>query len=236
MRMLSPAPPLRPTQYAEKFLVTSILDGKYPPGATLPNERHLAEQLGITRPTLRETLQRLAGEGWLRIRHGKSTIINDYWQDGGLGLLSTLAKYGGYLPNGFITHLLEVRLTMLPPLAGRAVAKHPGIILDYLSQSVKLTEDNGSFAEYDWNLQILMARHSGNPVFSLILNDFSSIFTAMAMQYFTAKKARLASRTYYRKLSDSIDDGSIERVEAVVKKAMANSIAIWKDIRRKDHP
>ena len=28
--------------------------------------------------------------------------------------------YGDYLPNGFITYLLEVRLTMLPPVAAQA--------------------------------------------------------------------------------------------------------------------
>ena len=236
MKMLNPAQPLRPTQYAEKTLVTSILNGIYRPGSALPNERRLSEELGITRPTLRETLQRLAGEGWLRIRHGKSTVVNDYWRDGGLSLLSTLAKYGDYLPNGFITHLLDVRLTMLPPVAGRAAANHPDIILDYLSQATSLTEDTATFADYDWNLQILMARNSGNPVFSLILNDFTFIFTTMAMQYFSEKEARLASRTYYRQLSDTIKGGSAERVEAVAKKAMAQSIVIWKDIRKKEHP
>ncbi len=154
MRMLSPALPLRPTQYAERFLVTSILDGKFPPGTTLPNERQLADQLGITRPTLRETLQRLAGEGWVKIRHGKSTVVNDYWQQGGLGLLSTLAKYGDYLPNGFITHLLEVRLTMLPPVAAQAAARHPSNMMNYLLQAQSLSEDTAAFSDYDWNLQL----------------------------------------------------------------------------------
>jgi GntR family negative regulator for fad regulon and positive regulator of fabA len=229
--MFTPAPPLRPTQYVEQILVTSILDGTYPPGAPLPNERRLAKQLGITRPTLRETLQRLAAEGWLRIRHGKSTVVNDYWQDGGLSLLSTLAKYGNYLPNGFITHLLEGRLTMLPPVAARAATHHPDIILDYLSRTEYLTENTRAYSDYDWNLQILMARNSGNPVFLLILNDFTSIFTTMAMQYFTEKKARLASRRYYQELSKTIKGGGREHVEAVVKKAMAQSIAIWTEVK-----
>jgi GntR family negative regulator for fad regulon and positive regulator of fabA len=229
--MFTPAPPLRPTQYVEQILVTSILDGTYPPGAPLPNERRLAKQLGITRPTLRETLQRLAAEGWLRIRHGKSTVVNDYWQDGGLSLLSTLAKYGDYLPNGFITHLLEVRLTMLPPVAARAATHHPDIILDYLSRTEYLTENTRAYSDYDWNLQILMARNSGNPVFLLILNDFTSILTTMAMQYFTEKKARLASRRYYQELSKTIKGGGREHVEAVVKKAMAQSIAIWTEVK-----
>ena len=233
MRMPSPAQPLRPTQYAEEFLVTSILDGKYPPGATLPNERRLAEQLGITRPTLRETLQRLAGEGWVKIRHGKSTVVNDYWQHGGLGLLSTLAKYGDYLPSGFITHLLEVRLTMLPSVAAQAAANHPSNMVNYLSQAESLSDDTGAFSDYDWNLQLLMARSCGNPVFALILNDFTSIFNSMAMQYFSNKAARLASRNYYRQLGSKIKSNGHKGVERIVKNAMEESVAIWEKIRKK---
>jgi GntR family negative regulator for fad regulon and positive regulator of fabA len=220
---------LRPTQYAEKILVTAMLDGTYPTGAALPNERSLAQQIGITRPTLRETLQRLAGEGWIKIRHGKPTVVNDYWQQGGLGLLSTLAKYGEFLPNGFITHLLEVRLTMLPPVAKQAATYHPDIISNYLYSARNLTEDAKAFSEYDWKLQMLMARNSRNPVFSLILNDFASIFAAMAIRYFSEKTARRASRKFYKDLSQAIENNA-NAVEDIVKKAMEQSIAIWRKV------
>jgi len=229
MQNLKPAQPLRPTQHVEKFLVTAILDGAYPPGATLPNERSLAKKLGITRPTLRETLQRLAAEGWVSIHHGKSTVVNDYWQDGGLSLLSTLAKYGDFLPNGFITHLLEVRLTMLPPVAGLAATYQPDIILKFLSGADALDEDVEVFSNYDWNLQMLMARNSQNPVFSLILNDFASIFNAMGRRYFSKTNARQASLKYYRKLSDTIKSGDRQGIERVVEKAMRQSITIWQE-------
>jgi GntR family transcriptional regulator, negative regulator for fad regulon and positive regulator of fabA len=229
MQKLNPAQPLRPTQHVEKFLVTSILDGAYPPGATLPNERSLAKKLGITRPTLRETLQRLAAEGWVSIRHGKSTVVNDYWQDGGLSLLSTLAKYGDFLPNGFITHLLEVRLTMLPPVAGLAATYQPDTILKFLSGADALDEDAEVFSNYDWDLQMLMARNSQNPVFALILNDFASIFNAMGRRYFSKTNARQASRKYYRELSDAIKSGYRQGIERVVKKAMRQSITIWQE-------
>ena len=96
--------PLRPNKHVEDVLVTGILNGTFPIGSALPNERALSSQLGVTRPTLRETLQRLAREGWVTIQHGKSTIVNDYWQAGGLSLLSTLARYGKNLPDGFISH------------------------------------------------------------------------------------------------------------------------------------
>ena len=39
---------MRPSAYAEHQLVTALLDGTYPPGSTLPNERSLAAELGMT--------------------------------------------------------------------------------------------------------------------------------------------------------------------------------------------
>lgn len=227
---LNPNQLFRPAQYVEKYLVTAILNGTYSTGASLPNERRLAEQMGVTRPTLREILRRLAGEGWITIQHGKPTVVNDYWQEGGLSLLSTLSKYADCLPNGFITHLLEVRLTMLPPMARGAAIYHPKIILEFLAQAPNIIENARIYSDYDWELHILMARNCHNPVFSLILNDFSMIFTSMALIYFSDKKARQASRTYYRELSRTIDN-SPGPVEQVVESAMQQSITIWQEVR-----
>ena len=70
--------PQRPNDYAEQSLVTAILEGTFAPGDTLPGERALAAELGITRPTLREALQRLARDGWLTIHQGKPTVVNDF--------------------------------------------------------------------------------------------------------------------------------------------------------------
>lgn len=222
--------PLRPTQHVEHFLVTSILNGTYAVGSSLPNERALAEQLGVTRPTLRETLQRLENEGWVKIQHGKPTMVNDYWQEGGLSLLSTLAKYGEYLPDGFITHLLKVRVTLLPPVARFAVEHHPNVIMDHLARAWQLPDKAESYAAYDWNLQMLMARKSNNPIFSLILNDFASIFKTMALRYFSQKKARETSREYYQHLCQTINYGGAS-VEKAVKDAMEQSIGIWQQVR-----
>ena len=226
---LNPEQPFRPTEFVENFLVSAILDGTYPVGAALPNERKLAQNLGVTRPTLRETLRRLAGEGWLTIHHGKPTVVNDYWKSGGLSLLGTLSKYAEILSNAFITHLLEVRLTMFPPIARRAASFHPKTILEYLVKSRHLAENAQTYLDYDWNLQLLMARHSHNPVFPLLLNDFARIFNSKALIYFKDKRARQASRTYYRDLSRAIDHGP-DRVEMVVKSAMQQSMSIWQEI------
>ena len=225
-----PTVPLRPHQHVEELLVTGILNETYPVGSALPNERVLAVRLGVTRPTLRETLQGLAKEGWLTIRHGKSTIVNDYWQKGGLSLLGTLAKYGSYLSNDFIAHLLKIRLVLLPPAAVLAATRHPQIILNYLGQIDSLTEEPQAYTEYDWNLQILIARYSENPVFLLILNDFESIFNMIAVRYFVLEKARNASRNYYRELIHAINQGG-DTVDITVRNALEKSIDIWAEVK-----
>jgi GntR family transcriptional regulator, negative regulator for fad regulon and positive regulator of fabA len=226
-----PYPPLRPTQYAEHILVTSILNGTYPAGAVLPGERDLANAIGITRPTLRETLQRLASEGWVQIQHGKPTVINDFWLKGGLSMLGTLAKYADFLPNGFITRLLEVRVTLLPPVARLAAVHRPQKILEFLESCPQPADSVETYAAYDWNLQMCMARESGNPIYALILNDFASIFQKMAARYFRAPKPRKASLRYYRHLARAIERRD-HSVEQIVKKAMEQSIVIWQEVKR----
>lgn len=53
----------RPAEQAERQLIQEILNGVFPADSALPPERALAGMLGVTRPTLREVLQRLARDG-----------------------------------------------------------------------------------------------------------------------------------------------------------------------------
>ncbi len=47
-----------------------IVDGKLRPGEALPSERDLAQQLKVSRPSLREALLRLEAHGLVRVRRG----------------------------------------------------------------------------------------------------------------------------------------------------------------------
>ena len=79
-----------PAGFAEKYIIESIWNGRFPPGSILPAERELSELIGVTRTTLREVLQRLSRDGWLTIQHGKPTKVNDYMETSGLHILDTL--------------------------------------------------------------------------------------------------------------------------------------------------
>ena len=222
----SQTPLIKPAQHAEHHIVASILDGTWPPGTLLPAERDLAARLGITRQTLRETLQRLARDRWITISHGKPTVVNDYWQTGGMAMLKTMADFPEFLPPECIVHLLEARAVFLPACAEKAVPARPELFLSLLETAGTLNEDPAVFAEYDWNLQMQMARASHNLVYPLFLNDFEPVFAALGAHYFTEKKGRDASRRYYKNLSNAIVRK--KKVTPVVRRAMEESIEIWK--------
>jgi len=222
--------PLKPALYTEKIILTSLLDNTYPPGSALPNEKELSKEIGVTRTTLRETLQRLSAQGWITIRHGKSTIVNNYLQTGGLKILSTAVKYANNLPEKLIIDLLEFRYGVMPNIVSLAVTNAPDILLNYLKKASILKNDAKSYIDYDWGLQQMFVTNSGNSVYSFIFNDFTSLFKILAMEYFDLQKSRDASSDYYQKLYHAIKHNRGE-IEEIVKKAMNDSIEIWRGLK-----
>jgi GntR family transcriptional repressor for pyruvate dehydrogenase complex len=76
-------PPPAVTRIADavaKDLESRILEGSLRPGDRLPSERALALELQVSRPTLREAIQKLASKGLLSTKHGGGTVVTDRLQ------------------------------------------------------------------------------------------------------------------------------------------------------------
>jgi GntR family transcriptional regulator, negative regulator for fad regulon and positive regulator of fabA len=218
---------IRPAEYAENKLIESILCGAYPIASVLPAERELAAQLGVTRPTLREALQRLARDGWLEIRQGKSTRVRDYWQEGSLGVLGALAKRTSNLPGDFVPNLLAVRLILAPAYTRQAVERQAEGVVAALDDYAELADEPTAYASYDWRLHHNLTVLSGNPIFTLILNGFSGLYLPMAERYFQNGTARNSSRAFYAGLLAAAQEGDCETAEAITRRVMAASLALW---------
>lgn len=222
--------PQRPALYAEQSLVTAILDGVYPPGSTLPGERELAAQLGVTRPTLRAALQRLERDGWLAIHQGKSTCVRDIWREGGLNVLSALVRYNHALPPNFVAQLLEVRLALAPAYTRMAIERQPAQVADCLAEYAHLQDAPEAFASFDWKLHHILTVASGNPVYTLILNGFAGFYEQLATVYFKPRRAREVSRAFYAALLSAAQRGNAARAERITRQVMQQSIELWKSV------
>ncbi|GHW87616.1 fatty acid metabolism regulator protein [Vibrio cholerae] len=103
-----------PASFAEKYIIESIWNGRFPPGSILPAERELSELIGVTRTTLREVLQRLARDGWLTIQHGKPTKVNQFMETSGLHILDTLMTLDAENATSIVEDLLAARTNISP--------------------------------------------------------------------------------------------------------------------------
>jgi GntR family negative regulator for fad regulon and positive regulator of fabA len=219
--------PLRPIEHAEQALIQAMLDGAFPPGSTLPGERELAGLLGITRPTLREALARLERDGWLTVRQGKSTRVNDFRAEGGLNVLTALVHHSRELPPDFIDNLLEVRLALAPAYICRAVECDRQAVIELLGEAGRLEDTPQTYAAFDWKLHHRLTILSGNPVYTLILNGFAGFYEEMARIYFANPDARAASQLFYAGLAGAAVADDPQAAVRISTAAMQASIQYW---------
>jgi len=219
--------PLKPAELAENRLVEAILDGTFPINSSLPPERDLAEQLGVTRPTLREVLQRLNRDGWLEIHHGKSTRVRDYWLEGNLMILGTIARHQSHTPATFVLNLLEIRLLLAPTYARLAVENENVRVIEFLKYLLTLPDEAEVYAENDLKLHLLLTQLSGNPIFTLIFNGFNELYRATGQVYFASPAGRASSRKFYNELLVAAQNKDHAKAESIVRQVMQESIYLW---------
>lgn len=116
-------------------LLGEVVDGSLGPGDPLPSERRLAELLGVSRPAVREALQRMSATRLVEVRHGGATTVRDFQQYAGLDLLPRLLVRNGELDPDVARSVVEARLAIGPGmvrLAAQRAARAPERATDAL--------------------------------------------------------------------------------------------------------
>ncbi len=217
--------PRRPVLHAEDSLVSAILDGTFSSGTFLPAERELAVLLGVTRPTLREAIRSLERDGWITVRQGKRTTVNDYWREGGLNLLDSLVRHSDSLTPSFVTNLLEVRRDLAPGYFRAAALHSPETLRELLAGRTDLPETPQALAHFDWELHHGASVASKNPIYTLILNGFTTWYERLAEAYFAVGENRDRSMQFYNDLEGALKD--LDEVERISLEMMTESIDRW---------
>jgi len=219
--------PQKPTDLAETQLLTAILDGSFPIGSALPPERELSQALGITRPTLREALQRLARDGWIQIRQGKSTVVSDYWKEGNLVMLNALSQQPEVLTHNFITDLLEVRSALAPAYTRLAVSHSSDALISQLETYIDLPDTPEAYAQADQELHHQLTLLSGNPIFTLIYNGYRKLSYQAGLDYFADADARKCSQLFYKGLLEDARQKDAESAATRTVKVMDDCHVFW---------
>ncbi|MBQ6986958.1 MAG: FadR family transcriptional regulator [Oscillibacter sp.] len=156
-------------QASNEIMDMIFIQHRFHPGDKLPNELDLAEELGISRITLREAIRILCTRGLVEIRRGRGTYVisNDP------ALRADPGSGDRELTDASARDLMEFRLALEPAAAYYAARRADEQELQHmdslLSQMEKLSAQGQSViqAERDFHCTIAAAGH--NPLFGQLM-------------------------------------------------------------------
>lgn len=149
-----------------ELLETRIDQGLFPTGTFLPSERELAEQLGVSRTSVREALIALEVTGRVAIRQGHGVEV--------LAQSSRASAPGRADVDIGPIQIMEARRVIEPRIAELAAANHRQENLDAMQRAMKLQSEapsatDDSYREGDRQFHLEIARASGNPAYEVVV-------------------------------------------------------------------
>lgn len=155
-----------------------ITDGTLRPGDKLPIERKLADQLGVSRNSVREAVRALTTMRVLRTRQGDGTYVTSL--DPAL-LLDTIGFVADLHRDAAILHFFEVRRLLEPDATALAAGRLAQHELDELARLLTEAEhlatapdvDHKRMVDNDHAFHSTITRACGNPVLSSLIASMS---------------------------------------------------------------
>ncbi|GAA1857738.1 FadR/GntR family transcriptional regulator [Microbacterium koreense] len=146
--------------------VEMIVTGEVGPGDMLPPEAQLAQEFGVSRTVVRETMKRLQEKGMVTVAQGRGTHVNPMltWNLLDPLVLQTLIGHDDTL--GILDELSVVRGALEAAMAAATAARRDDDGLSRLRESLQLMrdsmDDSAAFREADVQFHVAVMELSGN--------------------------------------------------------------------------
>lgn len=211
-------------------LAAEVVGGRLEPGEPLPSERRLSELLGVSRPAVREALQRLSAAGLVEVRQGDATTVRDFRRHSGLELLPRLLVLAGEIDLGVARSLLEARLILGPQVAGLAArklaadperAREVGAALTDAVRRLEASDDAvrrqvEALAYWD-----LVVDAGDNIAFRLMFNSLRSAYEPALEALATVMAAEVDQVETYAALADAVTAGDEDAATQAARTLLA---------------
>jgi GntR family transcriptional regulator, transcriptional repressor for pyruvate dehydrogenase complex len=211
---MRPTDDLQSADQVVRHVAELIERGELKPGHRLPPERELAENLGVSRPTVRAGLHALAAMGVTESRQGAGTFITEGPPRLGAGPLSFLAALHGFTRD----QIFEARKVLEVGAAGLAAERGLTDRLAPMAEEVtgmfaSLTEPQ-TFLVHDVRFHRAVAAASANPVLTALVEMVSSLVYETRRVSVERALDLKESAEMHRRIYQAIRDRDPERARA----------------------
>jgi GntR family transcriptional repressor for pyruvate dehydrogenase complex len=178
--------------------------GELRPGDRLPGERDLAQELGVSRPSVRSGLEALEAMGVVVSRRGAGTFIADGPPDLGSEPLSLLASLHRFTPG----EMFEARLVLEVGVAGLAAehagAEHLASMAEEATEMFASLEDPAAFLRHDVRFHRAVASGCGNRVLAALMEMVAAQFYELRKETVTRARNLRESAEMHRRIFRAI--------------------------------
>lgn len=208
-----------------------ILEGTFIPGQRLPPERELAVKFGVSRPSLREAVQKLIARGLLTSRQGGGTFVNETL---GSGLSDPLMKLFETHPEAQydlleFRHALEGVSAYYAALRGTSADKQK---IRHCYEELQRCHDQRMFeqevkADVEFHLSIAAAAHN-----TVLLHMMRALFSLLS-HHIGDNLSKIYPKPDYRRTIHDQHGVLLEAIEAgnasLARKAVQDHLSYVED-------
>jgi GntR family transcriptional repressor for pyruvate dehydrogenase complex len=148
-------------------ILRAIKSGAYGVDERLPTEHAMAAEFQVSRPVVRDALQRLRDQGLIYSRRGAGSFVREQGlrEPLGFGQLENLSD---------LQHCYDFRLTIEPEAAAMAALRRSPEALQKMKSALNLLRDatnrQAHRADADFMFHLSIAQASGNPYFATAMH------------------------------------------------------------------
>jgi len=204
-------------------VLTEVVEGGLGPGEALPSERRLAEVLGVSRPAVREALQRMAQTRLVDVRHGGATTVRDFRRAAGLDLLPRLLLRRGSLDLAVARSVLEARLAVGPAVAALAAQRGGPVLAAQLTATVDalaITDDDVARQQHALTFWDQIVDAADSLVFRLMFNSLRAAYEPALEALAPLMAAEVGQIGAYRVLAAALGESDPETARAAAERVL----------------
>jgi GntR family transcriptional regulator, transcriptional repressor for pyruvate dehydrogenase complex len=179
------------TDQAVELLESFILDQALPPGALLPSQGALAEQLGVSRLVIREATRTLEARGLLETAQGRRLAVAAPSPAALSHLLDLTIRRDG----DALLDLIDVRLAIEVHAARLAAERATAEDIDAMEAAIVAmeqlqSEDSHALVRVDLDFHFGLVRAAGNDLLRVLVEALAEPLRASRVQSFTGLRKR----------------------------------------------
>ena len=184
----------------------SILKGALKEGSQLPAERDLAQQFGVSRTAVRESIKALQEKGLVDAFPGRGTFVTNGTSNSMRRSLDRIIKSGD--PDGW-AYLAEVREILEPEIAALAAVRANDQDLATMREASSVMDnaelDPAAFIEADLDFHLALAEAAANPIVLSLIDSIVGLLREQRLRIFRVEGGPERGQHHHKHILEAIE-------------------------------